>query len=82
MATMTIRNIDDALESRLRVQAARHGRSMENEACDILWAALNTEPVSGLMLVEEIRALAEPFGGVDLQAPSREPVREPPNLDT
>ncbi|MGD0635833.1 MAG: plasmid stabilization protein, partial [Beijerinckiaceae bacterium] len=32
MAAMTIRNIDDTLKSRLRVRAAIHGRSMEDEA--------------------------------------------------
>ena len=34
--SITIRNLDDALKSRLRVQAAVHGRSMEDEARDIL----------------------------------------------
>ncbi len=81
MTTMTIRNIDDALESRLRVQAARHGRSMEEEARRILRVALNTDPVSGLSLIEEIRALVEPFGGVDLETPSRAFVREPSSPD-
>jgi plasmid stability protein len=36
VASITIRNFDDALKSRLRVQAAIHGRSMEDEARDIL----------------------------------------------
>lgn len=36
MATMTIRNIDDQPKARLRIQAATHGRSMEDEARDIL----------------------------------------------
>jgi plasmid stability protein len=32
------------MKSRLRIQAARHGRSMEDEARDILRSALNREP--------------------------------------
>jgi len=36
MGRITIRNLDDSLKSRLRVQAAVHGRSMEHEARDIL----------------------------------------------
>lgn len=40
MATMTIRNLDDDVKARLRVRAAQHGRSMEEEARSILSAAL------------------------------------------
>lgn len=36
MATLTIRKIDDELKEKLRVRAARHGRSMEAEVRDIL----------------------------------------------
>jgi hypothetical protein len=32
MATLTIRNLDDSTKAQLRLQAARHGRSMEEEA--------------------------------------------------
>lgn len=80
MATMTIRNIDDQLKARLRVQAAIHGRSMEDEARDILRAALSVEPVRGSSLVEAIRARIEPLGGVDLDLPVREPIRDPVDL--
>ena len=80
MATMTIRNIDDKLKARLRVQAAIHGRSMEDEARDILRAALSVEPVRGRSLVEAIRARIEPLGGVDLDLPVREPIRDPVDL--
>lgn len=40
MASITIRNLDDALKLRLRVRAAQHGRSMEDEAREILRIAL------------------------------------------
>ncbi len=36
MASITIRNLDDDIKHRLRVRAAEHGRSMEEEARDIL----------------------------------------------
>lgn len=80
MATMTIRNIDDQLKARLRIQAARHGRSMEDEARDILRAALATEPARDMSLVKAIRARVESFGGVDLELPEREAIRTPPEL--
>ncbi len=80
MATMTIRNIDDDLKARLRIQAATHGRSMEDEARDILRAALSTEPVRGKSLVDAIRARIEPLGGIELELPAREAIREPVDL--
>jgi plasmid stability protein len=64
MASMTIRNIDDQLKARLRIQAAVHGRSMEDEARDILRAALSTEQPRTRTLVESIRARIEPLLGV------------------
>jgi len=32
VASITIRNLDDDIKQRLRVRAAQHGRSMEEEA--------------------------------------------------
>lgn len=46
MASIAIRNLDDTLKSRLRIQAAMHGRSMEDEAGGILRSALSREPPS------------------------------------
>jgi antitoxin FitA len=40
MATLTIRNIDEDLKTSLRVQAARHGQSMEEEVRCILRQAI------------------------------------------
>lgn len=74
MASMTIRNLDENLQARLRVQAAQHGRSMEDEAKDILRAALSAEPSRSQSLVEAIRARIEPLGGVELDLPSRDAV--------
>lgn len=83
MATMTIRNLDDDLKARLRVRAARHGRSMEEEARSILRAALanRVEDDSGASLYVAIRTRVEPLGGVDLELPPREPQRDPPDFD-
>lgn len=43
MASLTIRNLDEALKNRLRLQAAQHGWSMEQEARDILRQAVNPD---------------------------------------
>lgn len=80
MASMTIRNLDEQLKSRLRIQAAAHGRSMEDEARDILRTALHVEPHSGQTLVSAIRSRVAPLGGVELTQPDRQAIREPINL--
>jgi plasmid stability protein len=54
--TMTLRNLDVQIKTRLRMQAALHGRSMEDEARDILRAALSVEPAHGDSLLETMRA--------------------------
>ena len=76
MATMTIRGLDDSIKARLRVQAAMHGRSMEDEARDILCIALSQEQAVAPCLVTSIRAKIEAVGGVDLALPKREPIRD------
>ncbi len=81
MASITIRNLDESLKSRLRIQAAVHGRSMEDEARDILRSSLNQEPAEPKKLGSSINALFKPLGGFDMPAVPREPMREPPAFD-
>jgi len=80
MAGITIRRLDDAVKSRLRVSAARHGRSMEEEAREILRAGLAPEPHRKANLADSIRQRFAPLGGVELSLPSRELVRQPPKF--
>ena len=40
MASITIRKLDEQTKTRLRIRAAHHKRSMEDEARNILRAAL------------------------------------------
>jgi plasmid stability protein len=61
VASITIRNLDDTLKSRLRIQAAVHGRSMEDEARDILRSALSREPTRKGRLAASIRARFAPL---------------------
>jgi len=73
MATMTIRNLDEQIKARLRLRAVRHGRSMEDEAWDILRVALSEVPEEGPTLIDAIRARIAPLGGVELELLDREP---------
>ncbi|HEY0207435.1 MAG TPA: plasmid stabilization protein [Acetobacteraceae bacterium] len=81
MASITIPDLDGVLERRLRTQADSHGRSVEDEARDILHAALNREPLRADGLVASIRAKMALLGGVDLPHIPREPIRKPPFQD-
>ena len=77
MATLTIRDLDDALKLKLRLRAASQNRSMEEEARQILRAALQQPaPVAGT-LVARIRKRFDGLGDVQLAMEPRELVRQP-----
>ena len=78
MATLTIRKLSDAAKSKLRIRAAQHGRSMEDEARRIIEEAVAVD--KKLNLAEAIHGLFAPLGGIDLELPPRDPVREPPDF--
>jgi len=79
MASLTIRNIDDALKRRLRLRAAGHGRSMEEEVREILRATVGAAPVPA-DLGRSIHARFAALGGVELELPPRGPARRPPTF--
>lgn len=66
MASITTRKLDDRVKANLRVRAANHGRSMEEEARGILRCALAGQDPSAHNLAQSIRKHVEPFGGVEL----------------
>lgn len=81
MATITIRNLDDKLKTLLRIRAARHDHSMEEEARIILKEALYTleENSGGLGSLIHKRFIAA--GGIELESPFRNQYpRKPGNL--
>ncbi|WP_372721994.1 plasmid stabilization protein [Immundisolibacter sp.] len=82
MSSITIRNLGDTVKHNLRVRAALHGRSMEDEARTILRNAVEQDAPSGAALVQRIRARFAALGDVDLLQPPREAMREPPELPT
>ena len=69
MAMITIRNLDDVVKEQLRMRAARHGRSMEEEARHILKQAVGG--ITGAKLWERSRSLFKDEDGVDLELPAR-----------
>ena len=82
MTTLTIRNFDSRLKERLRIRAARNGRSMEAELRHIVSAALAGEDKPEINLAEAIRRRFLPLGGVEhLEPHPPVPVGNPPVLD-
>lgn len=81
MASITIRNLNDEVRTSLRVRAARHHRSMEEEVRLILTEAVAHEAVPARGLGTAIYKLFKPFGDINLEPPPREPMREPPRFD-
>jgi plasmid stability protein len=79
MATITIRNLDDAIKARLRIRAASHARSMEEEARVILREALQgVDEEKGLATLIHKRFMAA--GGVELPLPGRKQRARKPNV--
>ena len=76
---VTVRGLDPALRSRLRVRAAHNDRSMEAEARAILEAALAGPGEDPTDLAAFARALFAPLGGVDLDPPPPAPAHGPPD---
>jgi len=76
MASITIRNLEDAVKQRLRVRAAEHGHSMEEEARNILRQVM-AEATPPRDLAAAIRARVAPSARIDLDLPIREQIREP-----
>lgn len=81
MPTLTIRQLDHKTKTRLRVRAAHHGRSMEEEAREILRSALTHSPRTKGNLAEAIRRRFASFGGIELSLPDRDAVRKAPGFE-
>jgi antitoxin FitA len=65
MPSITIRNLDAPTKARLRVRAAHHQRSMEDEARLILRAALAQDEMAPSDLGALIAARFKHLGGVE-----------------
>ena len=77
MANLTIRNLDNDVKRRLRVRAAEHHRSMEEEVRIILHDAVKGERTGPRDLAKFTRECFAPLGGVELELPPRGPIPPP-----
>ncbi len=78
MAQLVVRNIEEAVKSRLRRRAARRGRSMEEEVRDILRDAVKEEETSadglGTAISSRFRKLGLKFDIPELRGHKVRPV--------
>ncbi|WP_340104717.1 FitA-like ribbon-helix-helix domain-containing protein [Rhodohalobacter sp. 8-1] len=77
MASITIRNLDRDLKSELKIRAAKHGRSMEEEVRNILKSAIAQDDKEPENLADSIRERMAPFGGIELPDLQRDDIRKP-----
>lgn len=77
MASIIIRKLPESTKRRLRLRAARNGRSMEQEARELLEAGLAQPEPKPENLGESIHRRFAALGGVDLKIPARGPIRDP-----
>jgi antitoxin FitA len=88
MTSLTIRNLDSETKQKFRELAARHGKSMEEEARSMIRAAVNDNPTAeprpkkGESMWDVIMELREKYGTFELEIPERKAsTREPPSFD-
>lgn len=81
MASILIRQLDKFTIGRLRARAAHHGRSVEEEAREILKVGLAREKGGQRNLVDSILRRFAGIGGVELPDVRREALRRPPIFD-
>lgn len=81
MATLTIRELDDELHARLRVHAAKHGRSMEAEVRALLEERLSSSPLPESGLGSRIHARFTTIGYAEFELPARSEEARAANFD-
>lgn len=83
MASITIRNLDDSIKAKLRLQAAEHGLSMEQEAREILRNSLSpdADTINKASSVERIRQRFAGYAIEELPIPKRQLHRSPPDFE-
>ena len=83
MSSITIRNLDDNLKASLRLRAARHGLSMEQEVRNILQSTLAAEAgaSSGLDFALLINQRFKGLEADELTMPPRQSARALPDFD-
>ena len=81
MSSITIRNLDESIKSSLRVRAARHGWSMEQEVRQILQQILAPEFAGKISFAERVNRRFAGLEADSLPIAPRQIARTPPEFD-
>ena len=81
MSSITIRNLDESIKSSLRLRAARHGCSMEQEVRQILQQILAPEQAGQVSFAERVNRRFVGLEADSLPIAPRQIARTPPEFD-
>ena len=82
MSSLTVRNLDESVKNSLRLRAARHGLSMEEEVRQILQKIVAPEQAGQVSFAERVNSRFAGLQGDSLPIPARQISRTPPAIDT
>lgn len=82
MSSITVRNLDESLKNLLRIRAAHHGWSMEQEVRVILQQTLATPPADQINFADRINTRFVAFNVDTLPTPARQAARTPSDFNT
>ena len=82
MGSLTVRNLDESVKNSLRVRAARHGWSMEQEVRQILQKIVAPEQAAQVSFAERVNSRFAKLQVRSLPIPARHIARTPPAIDT
>ncbi|ABE45914.1 conserved hypothetical protein [Polaromonas sp. JS666] len=75
MSSITVRNLDESVKTGLRLRAARHGCSVEQEVRQILRQAVAPEQSGAISFAERVNRRFVGLEADDLPIPPRRPAR-------
>jgi len=81
MSSITVRNLDESVKNSLRLRAAGHGWSMEQEVRQILQETVAPQQAGQVSFAERINRRFASLNVESLPIPSRQIARTPPALD-
>lgn len=81
MSSLTVRNLDESVKNSLRVRAARHGVSMEEEVRQILQKIVAPEQAGQVSFADRVNSRFVKLQLEALPIPARQTARTPPAFD-
>jgi plasmid stability protein len=77
MSSITVRNLDESVKAGLRLRAARHGCSVEQEVRQILRQVVAPEDAEDISFAERVNRRFVGLKADGLPIPARKPARLP-----